>query len=58
MFIDPVRRKTAVVSFRLDESLFSKIDEIARSRKWSISQVVAEIVSTYFAEGVSDHVKA
>lgn len=40
--------KNQVITFRVDEETKEKIDEMAKEKEWSISQVVERICRDYF----------
>ena len=40
--------KNVVITFRTDENLKAKIDQMAEEKEWSISQVIEKICKEYF----------
>lgn len=41
-------KKTVVITFRTDEKTKEKLDQMAETREWSISQVVEKICKEHF----------
>lgn len=42
--------KTNVITFRVDDEIKKKIDQMAEEKEWSVSQVVEKICKNYFSE--------
>lgn len=41
-------KKNIVITFRVDEMIKTKIDEMAEEKEWSVAQVVEKICKEYF----------
>lgn len=49
-------KKTEVITFRTNENIKAELDQIAKEKEWSVSQVVEKICREYFEKKERDKI--